>query len=112
MACELDMCYMLSQLQAEYGNYFGLYRDEGFGILAATPREIENIKKNVCKIFQRNGLKIVMEANKKTINFPDVTLDLSSQQYMPYMKPSNNLRYININSNHPPIVLKNTRRNQ
>ena len=36
-----------------------------------------------------------------------MTLDLSSHQYMPYMKPSNNLRYININSNHPPIVLKN-----
>ncbi|KAK3722560.1 hypothetical protein QZH41_007011 [Actinostola sp. cb2023] len=68
---------------------------------------MEKIKKSICKIFKENELSITIEANKKVINFLDVTLDLNSGQYRPYMKPNNTLQYVNTDSNHPPTVLKN-----
>ena len=59
------------------------------------------------KSFKSNGLKITIEANKKTINFLDVTFDLTSNSYKPFMKPNNKLLYVNRQSNHPPALLKN-----
>ena len=46
-------------------------------------------------------------ANKKTINFLDVTFDLTSETYKPFMKPNNKLLYVHRQSNHPPALLKN-----
>ena len=57
----------------------GLYRDDGLAILKQTPREIERVKKEICKIFAKNDLRITIEANKKVVNFLDVTLDLSTE---------------------------------
>ena len=37
----------------------------------------------------------------------DVTLDLSSGSYKPYMKENDTPIYVNCGSNHPPVVLKN-----
>ena len=37
----------------------------------------------------------------------DITLDLSRDLYKPYMKPNNQLLYVNRNSNHPPSILQN-----
>ena len=51
-------------------------------------------------------LEITIEANKKTIDFLDVSLDLSTQKYHPYLKPGNTPIYINSKSNHPPAVKK------
>ena len=98
---------MLSLLQAKHGSSFGLYRDDGLGIVKGTPRQIENMKKDICKTFQENDLRIMIEANKKVVNFLDVTLDLNTGKHIPYMKPNNVLQYVNIKSNHPPIILKN-----
>ena len=105
--CELIVCYMLSLLQPKYGNSIGLYRDDGLGISTARPRQAEKAKQDICKTFQENGLKITIEVNKKVVNSLDVTLDLNSGQYKPYMKPNNKLQYVSIESNHPPAVLKN-----
>ncbi|KAK3737000.1 hypothetical protein QZH41_006438 [Actinostola sp. cb2023] len=106
-SCELVVCYMLSLLQTKHGAAIGLYRDDGLGFFKEPPREMEKIKKSICKIFKENELSITIEANKKVINFLDVTLDLNSGQYRPYMKPNNTLQYVNTDSNHPPTVLKN-----
>lgn len=106
-SCELVVCYMLSLLQAKYGKSVGLYRDDGLGISTGTPREIEGMKKDICKTFHDNELRVTIEVNKKMVNFLDVTLDLNSGQHMPYMKPNNTLQYVNTKSNHPPVVLKN-----
>ena len=44
----------------------GLYRDDGLGvIIKATARDIETIKKDLCVIFNKYGLKVTIEANKK-----------------------------------------------
>ena len=106
-SCELVVCYMLSLLQSKYGNCIGLYRDDGLGIYTGTPREAEKMKKDICKIFHDNDLRVTIEVNKKVVNFLDVTLNLNSGQHMPYMKPNNVLQYVNTKSNHPPAVIKN-----
>ena len=104
--CEAVVCYLLSKLAKKLGKQVsvGCYRDDGLAICYGTPREIENHKKEICKIFQENGLKITIEANKKVIDYLDITLDLTRNTYSPYMKPGNRPTYINIHSNHPPSV--------
>ena len=105
--CELVVCYMLSLLQPKFGNSVGLYRDDGLGISTGTPKETEEMKKEICKIFKENELRVSIEANRKIVDFLDVTLNLSTGQYIPYMKPNNTLRYVHVKSNHPPSILKN-----
>ena len=61
----------------------------------------------MCKIFKRNSLQITIEANKKVVDFLDITLDLSTEIYKPYKKPNSNLTYIHKQSNHPPSIIKN-----
>ena len=76
-------------------------------ICNATPREIEKIKQEVSNAFKANGLKITIGANKKSVNFLDVTFNLTSGSYKPYMKPNNKLLYVHRQSIHPPALLKN-----
>ena len=75
--CELVGSFLLSQLQKKLGQNIGLYRDDGLAITDATPKATENIKKDICRIFKDNGLRITIEANKQTINFLDVTFNLT-----------------------------------
>ena len=89
------------------GNNIGLYRDDGLAALNKTPREIENIKKHICKTFKEHGLNLTIEANKKRVNFLDVDLDLNTSAYKPYTKPGNVIQYVNRQSNHPSSVLRN-----
>ena len=70
--------YLLSKLSLEYSNDIGLYRDDGLAALDKTPKQIENIKKHICKVFKDHNLKLTIEANKKSVNFLDITLDLRS----------------------------------
>ena len=69
---ELVGSFLLSQLQDLNAN-IGLYRDDGLAITNATTRETENIRKEICRIFNNNGLRITIEANKQIINFVEVT---------------------------------------
>ena len=71
-----------------------------------TPRQADMCKKEVCKIFQKNDLSITIEVNLKVVNFLDITLDLNSGVFKPYMKPNNSPQYINRKSNHPPSIIK------
>ena len=105
--CELVGCYLLSQLNEIPGVEIGLYRDDGLAILQQTPKETERIKKEICKIFKKCELKITIEANKKVVNFLDVTLDLNTEKFKPYSKPLNTPLYVHSKSNHPPSIIKN-----
>lgn len=104
--CELVGNFLLSQLQHLNINV-GLYRDDGLAITNATPRDTENIKKEICRIFNNNGLRITIEANKQVINFLDVTFNLNRNTYQPFTKPNTSLQYVHRESNHPPITTKN-----
>ena len=104
--CELVGSFLLSQLQ-DLNINVGLYRDDGLATTNTTPRETENIKKEICRIFNRNGLRITIEANKKIISFLDVTFNLNNSTYQPHTKPNSTLQYVHRESNHPPITTKN-----
>lgn len=105
--CELVGCYLLSLLTKKYGQNIGLYRDDGLAAFKEKPQEIEKIKKDLCKIFRDNDLKITVEANITTVNFLDVTLDLKSGKHYPYTKEGNTPLYVHKKSNHPPSILEN-----
>lgn len=105
--CELIGCMILSELQTLYGNNIGLYRDDGLAAFNDTPRNIEIIKKNICKIFSKYKLQVTIEANKRVVDFLDVTLDLNSGRYSPFHKANNTTQYVHSQSNHPPSILKN-----
>ena len=83
--CELAGSFLLSQLQ-ELNINIGLYRDDGLVISNTTPRDTENIKKEICRIFNHNGLHITIEANKQTINFLDVTFNPNKNNYQPFAR--------------------------
>ena len=52
---------------------FGLYRDDGLGILRNTSGPKADRKpKNIIKIFKECGLSITCEVNKKIVDFLDV----------------------------------------
>ena len=83
--CERVGSFLLSQLQDLNANV-GIYRDDRLAIINATPRETENIKKEICRIFNNNGLRITIEANKQIINFLGVTFNLNRSTYQPFTK--------------------------
>ena len=103
---ELVGSFLLSQLQ-DLNINVGLYRDDGLATTNTTPRDTENIKKKICRILNRNGLRLTIEANKKIITFLDVTFNLNNSTYQPYTKPNTTLQYVHCESNHPPITTKN-----
>ena len=105
-SCELVGSFLLSQLQ-DLNINVGLYRDNGLVITNATPRDTESIKKEICRIFNNNRLRITIEANKKIINFLDVTFTLNRSTYQPLTKRNTSLLYVHCESNHPPITTKN-----
>ena len=66
-------------------------------------------KKQICKIFSDNGLKVKIEANHKVIDFLDVTLNLKNEKFYPYMKDGNRPVYVNAESNHSCCAKSNTK---
>jgi hypothetical protein len=104
--CEMIGLYLLSQLQ-HLDIDVGLYRDDGLAVCKKTPRQIEKIKKEICKTFTTNNLRITIEANLKSVDFLDITMDLRNGKYKPYMKPNNTPLYVHSESNHPPNIIKN-----
>ena len=96
--------YLLSKLK-DLGVDVGLYRDDGLILSRLTARRNELLKNEIVKIF--NDLKLDIEVNKSVVNFLDLTLDLQSGLYTPYMKENDTILYVNRKSNHPPSILKN-----
>ena len=105
-SCELVVVYMLNLLKRICGDTIGLYRDDGLAISQGSPRTTERTKKQICKLFADKNLKITIEANKKVVNYLDVTLDLNTGKHYPFMKPGNVPSYAHAKSNHPPNIIK------
>ena len=105
-SCELVGLFLLPQL-THLDDNVGLYRDDGLATCTKSPKQVEAIKKEICKIFKHSSLQITIEANKTVVDFLDITLDLRTAIYKPYQKPNSNLTYIHKQSNHPPSINKN-----
>ena len=104
--CELVGLFLLSQL-TQLNINVGIYRDDGLCVVRLTNRQSENLKKQLCQIFQQFGLKITIEANKKIVDFLDVTLDLNRGEFRPFIKENNKPTYVHSKSNHPPSIIRN-----
>jgi len=106
----ISLLYLLTTaMDLEYN--LGLYRDDGLIVCKGTPRNIEQNKKKICSFFRKFNLSITIKANKKAVNFLDVTFKLTNQSYKLYTKPGNTILYVHKQSGHPPAVLKNLSEN-
>ena len=106
--CDLVGLYLLSQLvQVLPKGWIGLYRDDRLAVSSASRRQNDIMKKEICRIFEQNGLSITIQANCKKVHFLDITMELDTGIYHPYMKENDHPVYVNTCSNHPPMVLKN-----
>ena len=106
--CDLVGIYSLNLLKTIIRKEnVGLYRDDGLGIIRnSSGPEIDRMRKQIIKVFKECGLNIVIKMNLKSVDFLDVRFNLTNNTYEPYRKPNNEPVYININSNHPPNILK------
>ena len=68
--------------------------------------QADKLRKDITKCFKDHGLKITIKTNLKIVNFLDVTFNLSSGTYYPYIKPNDTPLYINTKSNHPPSIIR------
>ena len=57
--------------------------------------------------FQKKQLENYCGSQPKNNWFLDITLDLESDIFKPFLKPNNTLLYVNRASNHPPGILAN-----
>ena len=64
------------------------------------------VKQDIHKLCKENELDIIIQYNMKMVNYLDVTLNLENSTYRPYKKENNQIKYINIESNHPPSIIK------
>ena len=108
---ELCGIYLLDRLTNEDGPFekssVGLYRDDGLGVAKGTDRTRDkNYRKRIEEIFKDEGLKITTEINMIETDFLDVKLNLETHQYRPYRKPGDTPTYINVQSNHPPTIIR------
>ena len=104
--CDLIGLFMLSQLKHLKVN-LGKYRDDALGVTCLTPRQADLVKKDICRIYKQNGFSITIEVNIKVVNFLDITMDLRTGLYKPFMKPNDCPTYINKDSNHPQSITRN-----
>ena len=85
----------------------GLYRDDGFIVLKnKNGLQTDRTRKKIVKIFKDTDFSIDITTNLVEVNFLDVTFNLLNETYRPYRKPNNELKYINVSSNHPPQIIK------
>ena len=105
--CELVGIYILHNLfEITEKENVGLYRDDGLLILRNHTKRMADInRKKVIKVFKDIGFDIEIVTNLKTVDFLDITLDLSTGSFRPYKKPNDQLQYVHTSSNHPRNIL-------
>ena len=88
-------------------NNIGLYGDDGLAVFKKTSGpQSEKIENTFQKMFKNKGLDIIINCSMKIVNYLDVTLNLNHGSYRPYKKPNDETNYIHVNSDHPPVILK------
>ena len=106
--CELVGTYLLSKVTEKYPKEkIGLYRDDGLAaFLNTSGPQNERIKKDFQRIFKEKGLDIVIVCNRKSVDYLDITMNLTDGSYKPYHKPEDETSYIHKESDHPPNITK------
>ena len=107
-AWELVGTFLLYKHSLKYNkNDIGLYCDDCLVILKkiSGPKS-EKVKKDIQKLFKENELDIVIQCNMKMVNYFHVTLNLENSTCCPYQKENSQIKYINIESNQSPFIIK------
>ena len=107
--CELIGIFILSLLSKHMNkNHIGLYWDDnGLAILNNTSGpEAAKLKKKFQKLFKEKDLDINIQCYLKITNHLDITLNLNDGLYHPYRKPNEETNYIHLNSDDPPLIIK------
>ena len=108
--CELIGTYILSTIIEDKIcdiSDIGLYRDDGLAVFRKeSGPQMQRKTKKIIQKFKENKLNITTEPTTTSVQYLDVELDLRKNLYKPYRKPNSEPLYVNINSNHPPTVLK------
>lgn len=106
--CELVGLFLLSKLEPLFTNgSVGLYRDDGLAFVNkySGPQQ-DKLRKEIIGVFKNENLQITIDIKLKVIDFLDIKLDLINNKFYPYRKPNDTPMYVNIESNHPSIILK------
>ena len=106
--CELVGLFILNDLANKYGtNNIGLCRDDRLAIFKnRTGPQAERTRKEIARCFKEHGLKITIQSNLKSVDYLDITLNLTNGLFQPFRKPNDEPLYINTKSNYPPTVIK------
>ena len=106
--CELVGTYLLNKVTEKYPKEkIGLYRDDGLAaFLNTSGPQNERIKKDFQRIFKEKGLDIVIVCNRKSVDYLDITMNLTDGSYKPYHKPEDETSYIHKESDHPPNITR------
>ena len=96
--------FLLNNLANKFDkNSVGLYRDDGLPLFQnINGHRTGKICKEFHQLFKEYGLSLEIECNLKTVNYLDITLDLSTGTYKPYRKPNDETFYELLN----PIILQ------
>jgi hypothetical protein len=65
-------------------------------------RIADKVRKKLPTLFEKFNLKITAQVNHQSVNFLDVTFNLTEERFQPYRKPNFEPIYIDSRSNHPP----------
>ena len=87
----------------------GLYLDDGLAVVEVQRSNltaVENLKKQLHKDIGDLGLRVTFDKVQMGVEYLDIRMDLVTNTYSPYMKPSDNPLYVDTRSNHPPSVFK------
>ena len=108
--CELVGLFLLNKITSKNAIFskcdVGLYRDDGLAVRRGSGRTLDKDRQTLTKLFREEGLEITVETNIKSTDYLDVVFDLEKGTHRPYRKPNDTPLYINVNSNHPPIIIK------
>ena len=71
-----------------------LYRDDGLAVFKNKSRpESKKIKKSIQAIFRENELKITIQCYLKTVDYLDLTFNLTDSSYRRFNKTNNEINY-------------------
>ena len=107
--CKLIGLSILNDLANKYWtNNIELYRDEGLAIFKnTTGPQIERTQKEITRRFKEHGPKITIQSNLKSLDYLDVTLNLTNGLFQPYRKPNDEPLYIITNTHRHQAVTRN-----
>ena len=109
--CELVGLFILFKFQQlNKIRNFCLYRDDSLVVVKnMSGPQSEKVEKKLKVLFKKCGLNLIIECNKTTVDYLDITLitlNILDRTCIPYQKTDNTLQCIHKESNHPSYIIK------